>query len=69
MEASADLPELLDDMEPVEAGLGLGEVARLKLPDGVGTIGEEQGALGAVAALLASMSSHANRAAWLSKVA
>lgn len=40
-----------DDVNPVDAGLSLGEVLRLEVPDRVGAVGEEQRALATIATL------------------
>src|SRR3990167_3512149 len=52
VQASTGVPELLGDVVPVEARLGVGEDARLQLPDRLGAVGNEQRALGPVATLL-----------------
>ena len=51
MEALAGLPDLLDDVEPVDADLGEREVLLLQPPDVVRAIGKEEAGLDAVATL------------------
>jgi hypothetical protein len=51
VQTSSSRPQLFDDVDPVDARLGLGEPGRLLIPDRFGAIGEEQRALGSVAAL------------------
>ena len=50
-EALASSPDLFDDVVPVEAGVGEGQVLGLQAPDVVRAIGEKQAGLDAVAAL------------------
>jgi len=51
VQTSSSAPQLLDDVDPVDARLGLGERTGLLVPDRFTAIGKEQRAFGAVASL------------------